>query len=75
MGADLIAVDAQGRKIVIQCKRNGKPVGVTAVQEVLGAKHFYRANEAWVVTNSTFTVAAKKLARSSKVRLRMLVVR
>ncbi|MBV9082774.1 MAG: restriction endonuclease [Acidobacteriaceae bacterium] len=71
MGADLI-VHHQSRKIVIQCKRSSNPVGVAAVQEVLGARCFYTAQEAWVVTNATFTDAARRLARTAEVRLKVL---
>jgi restriction system protein len=74
MGADLI-VRQNGKVIVIQCKRYAGAVGLQAVQEVLGAKSFYCADEAWVVTDSTFTEAARNLARSAKVRLKMLVLR
>jgi HJR/Mrr/RecB family endonuclease len=68
MGADLI-VRQKGRVIVIQCKRYSGTVGLQAVQEVLGAKHFYRADEAWVITDSVFTESARKLAESAQVWL------
>lgn len=74
MGADLL-VSQNGKTIVIQCKRCSSPVGVSAVQEVLGTKSFYKANEAWVVTDSTFTKAARQLARSARVRLKILIFR
>lgn len=44
-------------------------MGISAVQEVLGAKEYYKANEAWVITNSTFTPQALALAKSSKVKM------
>ncbi len=71
MGADLIVYQGKTR-IVVQCKRYGAPVGVAAIQEVLGAKHYYDAAEAWVITDSTFTPASKKLAQAVGVRLRQL---
>ena len=71
MGADLIA-RRDGKTIVVQCKRYSAAVGIQAVQEVLGAKLFYAADEAWVITDSTFTEAARKLARAADVRLRRL---
>jgi restriction system protein len=74
MGADLV-VRQNGQVIVIQCKRCSSAVGVKAVQEVLGAKSHYKANEAWVVTDSTFTTAARKLARSAMVHLKILALR
>ena len=67
-GADLLA-RKDGRLIVIQAKRYSCPVGNSAVQEVLGALHFYHGDEGWVVSNSTFTPSAKELARRAGVRL------
>jgi restriction system protein len=73
-GADLIVrQNEKPRVIAIQCKRSATPVGVQAIQEVLGAKNYYRASEAWVVTNADFTLAARKLAQSACVRLKRLV--
>lgn len=68
-GADLIGFDIYGRKAVIQCKHYSKPVGVKAVQEVISAREYYRAIRAIVVTNSTFTKAAKHLATRCGVEL------
>ncbi|MEQ2529184.1 restriction endonuclease [Bacillaceae bacterium CLA-AA-H227] len=67
-GADLI-LKKDTQKIVVQAKRYSKNVGIKAVQEVLGAKSFYKADEAWVVANNNYTKAAKKLADESSVRL------
>lgn len=68
-GADLVLKGKN--KIVIQAKRYSQKnkVGISAVQEILGGKEYYKANEAWVITTSTFTPQAKKLADSSKVKL------
>ncbi len=67
-GADLIA-EKDGRTIIIQAKRYQGSVGNGAVQEVIAARTFYKGDEAWVVTNSTFTRAAVALAQSAGVRL------
>jgi restriction system protein len=67
-GADLL-LKKDGKKIVVQAKRYSKDVGIKAVQEVMGAKSYYKAAEAWVVTNSYFTKAAKDLALSGHVLL------
>jgi HJR/Mrr/RecB family endonuclease len=67
-GADLLA-KKDGRTIVIQAKNYQGPVGNSAVQEVLAAVHFYAGDEGWVITNSTFTPAAKDLAQRAGVRL------
>jgi Restriction endonuclease/Topoisomerase DNA binding C4 zinc finger len=68
-GADLVL---QGKnKIVLQAKRYGykNTVGIKAVQEIFAAQTYYKANESWVVTNSTFTRQAKELAKACNVKL------
>ena len=67
-GADII-IEKLDRRVVVQCKFYNKAVGNKAVQEVIGAKSFYKANEALVVCSSTFTPSARKLATSSGVNL------
>ncbi|MGN4128016.1 restriction endonuclease [Lysinibacillus sphaericus] len=67
-GADLILQKGRTRTVV-QAKRYKGSVGIKAVQEILGAKSYYDAQEAWVVTNSYYTKAAKALALKSNVRL------
>jgi restriction system protein len=67
-GADLV-MERDGRRIVVQAKRWKQNVGIKAVQEIVAAKSHYKAEDAWVVTNSQFTKAAKELASSNGVRL------
>jgi restriction system protein len=67
-GADLV-VERDGQKTVVQAKRHTNQVGLTAVREVLGAKGYYGCASAIVVTNSTFTWRAKKLAEANSVEL------
>ncbi|MFG6116029.1 restriction endonuclease [Halobacillus sp. MO56] len=67
-GADLI-LKKDAKKIVVQAKRYSKNVGIKAVQEIHSSKNYYKADEAWVVTNSDFTKAARELADSNKVKL------
>jgi restriction system protein len=67
-GADLIL--KKGREvIVVQAKRYKGSVGIAAVQEVIPAVKMYNANAAWVVSNSYYTKAAVKLAKSNHVRM------
>lgn len=68
-GADLIL---KGRnKIVIQAKRYGMKnrVGISAIQEIYAARAYYKAHEAWVVTNSIYTPNAQRLAKACGVKL------
>jgi restriction system protein len=67
-GGDLL-LSKDGKKVVVQAKRYSKSVGIKAVQEVIGAKAYYSGDDAWVVSNSFFTKAAKELANKSKVTL------
>lgn len=68
-GADIILTDKDGTRMCVQCKRYSKPVGVKAVQEVIGAKIYYGCTRAAVITTSTFTPAAKELAQRAGVEL------
>lgn len=67
-GADLILKN-NGKKIVVQAKRYKNKVGIQSVQEVVGAKRYYDAAHAWVVTNNYFTEPARKLAHANDVLL------
>ena len=67
-GADLLAERA-GRRVVLQCKFHGKPVGNKAVQEVFAALPFHGADMAVVVSNAAFTRSAQQLARTNGVLL------
>jgi restriction system protein len=67
-GADLI-LQKDGKRVVVQAKRHSKNVGLKAVQEVQASMAYYKANEAWVVTNRDYTQEARELAKSNGVRL------
>lgn len=67
-GADIIATK-RGRKYAIQCKYYSNPVGLKAVQEVVASKKHYSCSRAMVVTNNTYTKAAKILAEENNVIL------
>ncbi|AOV07379.1 restriction endonuclease [Sporosarcina ureilytica] len=67
-GADLIL--KKGKEIiVVQAKRYKRSVGIAAVQEVIPAMKMYNASAAWVISNSYYTKAAIKLAKSNHVRM------
>lgn len=67
-GADLIA-DADGRRVVIQCKFHAKPIGNKAVQEAQAAIRFHAGDHAAVVSNASFTRSARDLASANGVLL------
>ncbi|GAB3189927.1 restriction endonuclease [Hydrogenophaga aquatica] len=67
-GADVVC-ESSGRRLVVQCKYYSQPVGNAAVQEVVGARLFYTAHLAAVVSNATFTKSAQELAKKSDVAL------
>ena len=69
-GADLILTEPDTKnKIVVQAKRYNKTVGVKSVQEVIGAKSHYKAEEGVVITNSHFSYEAETLAKENQIRL------
>jgi restriction system protein len=63
-GGDLLCLSPNGVAIVIQAKRWRGGVGNGAVQELLGAMRRYSRTAGMVVTNSTFTGAARELAQT-----------
>ena len=67
-GVDLIAIKNYVR-IAIHCKYYSKPVGNKAVQEVIAGKDFYNCDYTCVVSNNSFTPAARKIAGISNVLL------
>ncbi len=55
--------------LVVQCKKYGRPVGNKAVQEIIAAKAYMQATFAAVVSNQTYTPAARLLAEKTGVFL------
>lgn len=67
-GADIVASDGN-IKYVFQCKYVKSKQGVSSVQEVLTAKHFYNANICGVISESGFTIQAYQLAKPNFIYL------
>lgn len=67
-GADII-LEKSNTRIAVQAKQYSSPVGFEAIKEVFFAKTYYHADEAWVVTTSTFTPNAVAAAKSTGVKL------
>jgi restriction system protein len=59
-GADLLATEPSGRRVVVQCKRNASSnkVGGGTVRNLIGAVQLHQAQSALLVTTSTFTQEA-----------------
>lgn len=60
-GVDLIIGNRPDR-LAVQCKRQSRPVGAGAVQEVVAGAPMHGCTKTMVVTNHEFTPAAVKLA-------------
>ena len=67
-GVDIVAAKHRHR-YAVQCKFYSKPVGVAAVQQVVGGMAYYNCDKAMVITNNTFTKQARELARMDEVTL------
>jgi hypothetical protein len=67
-GADLV-VEKSGERIAVQTKRYHGIVSNKAVQEAVAAINHYKCSRAIVITTSSFTKSALKLAYSNKVEL------
>jgi restriction system protein len=60
-GVDLV-VGHRPDRLAVQCKRQSRPVGAGAVQEVVAGAPMHGCTKTMVVTNHEFTPAAVKLA-------------
>lgn len=60
-GVDLV-VGHRPLRLAIQCKRQARPVGSGAVQEVVAGAAMHDCTRTMVVTNQEFTPAARRLA-------------
>ena len=60
-GVDVVA-DKDGIRWGIQAKRYSGPVGANAIRQVIAGLKLYGCDKSIVVTNSTFTTFAKRLA-------------
>lgn len=60
-GVDLI-IGNRPNRLAVQCKRQSRPVGAAAVQEVVAGAPMQDCTRTMVVTNHDFTAAARKLA-------------
>ena len=60
-GVDLV-VGRRPDRLAVQCKRQSRPVGAGAVQEVVAGAPMHDCTQTMVVTNHDFTPAARKLA-------------
>lgn len=69
-GADVI-LEKDQLKTAIQVKRydQGRKVGVKEVNQVVGARDFYRCDKALVITTSSFTKPAIELAQETQIEL------
>lgn len=67
-GIDVLARKG-GHRYAVQCKYYSGTVGISAVQEAVAGMAIYGCDRAMVVTNSTFTKAAKELAEANDVVL------
>ncbi len=67
-GVDVIA-SKRGHKYAVQCKYYKSTLGLSPIQEAVAGMKVYHCDRAMVVTNSTFTSSAIKLARQNNVIL------
>jgi len=69
-GADLLLTVAE-EKIAVQIKRYSKDtkVGVKDINQIVGAKDYYRCDKARIITTSSFTKPGEKLALRTRTDL------
>ena len=62
-----ILAERDGRKLLLQCKGDGAPVGVEAVQRAFALMGQLRADIGAIVTHAPFTRAAQQMASANGV--------
>ena len=67
-GVDILA-EKDGITYAIQCKRSDTPIGNKAIQEIYSGRSFYNRHVGVVITNNSFTPAAKETANKNNVLL------
>lgn len=67
-GADLLVYNGD-ESVAVQCKRYAGKVGVSAVQQIIGAVAYYKVDRGEVITNSFYTAQARSLAAETGVKL------
>jgi len=69
-GADLI-IEKNNERIAVQVKRyaQNNTVGVKDINQVIGARDYYKCTSARIITTSSFTTPGKSLARGAIVDL------
>jgi HJR/Mrr/RecB family endonuclease len=67
-GVDVIA-ELRGTRVAVQAKKYSRPVGNSAVQEVVAGKRYHSCALAVVVAPNSYTRAAKDLAHANGVLL------
>ena len=67
-GVDLV-LTKDGERVLVQCKRWDKPVGVPTVRELLGAVTAAGAARGILVTSGRFTTPAETFARTNGIEL------
>ncbi|MFK3938334.1 restriction endonuclease [Alkalihalobacillus sp. NPDC078783] len=71
-GADLVFMNEQEQKVIVQAKRYQAKLGLTSVQEIYAAKAFYQADAALVITSAEdVTDSCWNLAGSTNVSFLM----
>jgi Predicted endonuclease distantly related to archaeal Holliday junction resolvase and Mrr-like restriction enzymes len=66
---DLILNGKEGYKIAVQCKRWKRDVGNDIVLRLKAGKQVHGCYDAWIVTTSNFTKAAKEAAERLNIKL------
>jgi len=74
LGVDLIGRDPDGLAVIVQCKRYGRDnrVGSPAIQSFIGMAVHHRAEHGIVVTTSSYTLPATRLAADAPLPITLI---
>lgn len=68
-GVDILAINPDGEKTAIQCKRVKSKVGFKVIQEIFLGKKIHRCKKGMIITNSYFTKPALEAGAKEKLDL------
>jgi HJR/Mrr/RecB family endonuclease len=68
-GVDIRLIQQDGKKIIVQCKAHEKPISPGAVRDLFGTLLHEKADEAWLMSRSGFTLGARKFAEGKSIQL------
>lgn len=69
-GADITAVTPKGKNVCVRCLYTDDVIGAGVIQEITGARKYYKSEAALLVTNGVLTRTAEETAMQNRIALK-----